>query len=421
MQFTRRKLIQGGLSLSALGGLALFKPNDMGAGHSEYFKGLSQAIKQAELTRPTLIIDKQKLTQNIGSLNSHIGERYDYRMVVKSLPSLQLLRHIANETSSQRFMVFNEQFLLKIIEHFAQADVLLGKPLPALGAKKILEQTSQAKGSAIRWLVDSPERLINYRELALQRRQILRVNLEIDVGLHRGGFSSDADFVGALAVIKNTPFLEFDGLMGYEPHIVKIPGDAQSHLADVLERYHAYIDLAKSGLGENFPLRPIFNTAGSPTYQLHAGLSAGQSQCTELSAGSCLVKPSDFDLPSLDDHIPAAFIATPVLKSLDQTQIPGVPGLGKLMAWWNPNLQRSLFTYGGNWKAIPVSPKGLRYNPVYGRSSNQEMINASQANPLVMNDWVFLRPTQSEAVFQQFGDIAVYDGNALTEQWPVFS
>ena len=318
-------------------------------------------------------------------------------------------------------MVFNEQFLLKIIEQFTQADVLLGKPLPALGAKKILEQISQTKGSAIRWLVDSPERLENYRELALQRRQILRVNLEIDVGLHRGGFSSAAEFISALGVIKNTPFLEFDGLMGYEPHIVKIPGDAKAHLTDVLDRYHAYIDLAKSGLGEEFPLRPTFNTAGSPTYQLHTALNAKQSQCTEVSAGSCLVKPTDFDLPSLDDHIPASFIATPVLKSLDQTEIPGVPGLGKAMGWWNPNLQRSLFTYGGNWKAQPVSPVGLSYNPLYGRSSNQEMINASRRNPLAMNDWVFLRPTQSEAVFQQFGDIAVYDGNALVERWPVFS
>ncbi len=421
MKITRRKLIQGGLSLSALGGLALLKPSDLGAGHSQYFEGLSQAIKQAELTRPTLIIDKQKLDHNIASLKRRIGQSYDYRMVVKSLPSIPLLQHIANQTSSQRFMVFNEQFLLKIIEHFERADVLLGKPLPALGAKKILEQSSQAKGSAIRWLVDSPERLENYRDLAQQRQQVLRLNLEIDVGLHRGGFSSEADFVSALGVIKSSPFLEFDGLMGYEPHIVKIPGDEKAHLTDVLDRYHSYIDLAKSGLGEAFPQRPIFNTAGSPTYQLHAGLGAGQSQCTELSAGSCLVKPSDFDLPSLDDHVPAAFIATPVLKALDKTEIPGVPGLGKLMAWWNPNLQRSLFTYGGNWKATPVSPQGLRYNPVYGRSSNQEMINSSHANPLAMNDWVFLRPTQSEAVFQQFGDIAVYDGDLLTERWPVFS
>jgi len=421
MNVTRRKLIQGGLGLSALGGLALLKPGDNGAGHSEYFERLSQAIKQAELTRPTLILDKQKMTQNIHTLSQHIGQRYDYRMVVKSLPSIPMLEHIVNETGSRRFMVFNEQFLLKISEHFARADILLGKPLPALGAKKTLEQLNRQSGSSIRWLVDNPQRLQHYKELAVQRRQGLRINLELDIGLHRGGFASSAALEEALKVIKAEPFLEFDGLMGYEPHIVKVPGSAQAHLADALDLYHRHIELTKSVLGQDFPQSPLFNTAGSPTYQLHTKLNAEQSRCNELSAGSCLVKPTDFDLPSLADHIPASFIATPVLKSLDQTEIPGVPGLGKLMAWWNPNRQRSLFTYGGNWKAKPVSPKGLSYNPLYGRSSNQEMINASHSNPLSMNDWVFLRPTQSEAVFLQFGDIAVYDGNKLTEQWPVFS
>jgi D-serine deaminase-like pyridoxal phosphate-dependent protein len=98
-----------------------------------------------------------------------------------------------------------------------------------------------------------------------------------------------------------------------------------------------------------------------------------------------------------------------------------VNGLGELMAWWNPNLKRSLFTYGGNWKAKPISPEGLSYNPLYGRSSNQEMINASLQNPLKMDDWIFLRPTQSESVFLQFGDIAIYDGKQFSETWPVFS
>ena len=36
------------------------------------------------------------------------------------------------------------------------------------------------------------------------------------------------------------------------------------------------------------------------------------------------------------------------------------------------------------------------------------------------DDFVFLRPTQSEAVLQQFGDIAVYENGRITEMWPVF-
>jgi D-serine deaminase-like pyridoxal phosphate-dependent protein len=38
-----------------------------------------------------------------------------------------------------------------------------------------------------------------------------------------------------------------------------------------------------------------------------------------------------------------------------------------------------------------------------------------------LNDWVFLRPTQSEAVFLQFGDIAVFEGGTIVDAWPTLT
>jgi D-serine deaminase-like pyridoxal phosphate-dependent protein len=49
------------------------------------------------------------------------------------------------------------------------------------------------------------------------------------------------------------------------------------------------------------------------------------------------------------------------------------------------------------------------------------MLNGSQSIDLRPDDWVFLRPTQSEQVFLQFGDIAVYDGSQITAEWPIFT
>lgn len=421
MAITRRTLIQNGIGIGVLGSLTFLKPHDIGSGHNVYFEKISQALKQANFSKPTLVIDKQRLDKNIQILKKHISDKYAYRIVVKSLPSFSLLNYISNQVGSQRFMVFDESFLLTMIENLPESDLLLGKPLPAVGANKILKQINATKGSEIRWLVDSLERLKQYQRIAQERKQTLRINLEIDIGLHRGGFSSEESFTQALNTLKQSPFLVFDGLMGYEPHVVKLPGNSQAHLADALNIYKERINLAKKILAEDFPTECIFNTAGSPSYQLHTRILTEQHPCNELSAGSCLVKPSDFDLSSLSDHQPASFIATPILKTLSQTDIPGVPGLGELMSWWNPNLKRSLFTYGGNWKAQPVSPSGLSYNPIYGRSSNQEMLNASIANPLEMDDWIFLRPSQSESVFLQFGDLALFDGEKFIERWPVIS
>src|SRR5690606_18349639 len=99
------------------------------------------------------------------------------------------------------------------------------------------------------------------------------------------------------------------------------------------------IDIAKNQLGEDWPADAVLNTGGSPTYQLY---DAGDFPCNELAAGSCLVKPTDFDLPTLADHVPASWIATPVLKALDHTAIPGID-LGPLQALWNPNRERAFF------------------------------------------------------------------------------
>ncbi|MFC6755356.1 hypothetical protein, partial [Halorubrum tibetense] len=161
--------------------------------------------------------------------------------------------------------------------------------------------------------------------------------------------------------------------MGYEPHIAKLPGSASYWRDKAMQRYRAAVDLLIAKLGAERVAALTLNCGGSPTYQLY---SQGSFPFNELSAGSCLVKPQDFDLASLADHSPASYIATPILKQAMSTQIPGID-LGKAQALWNPNKAQSFFTYGGYWKATPTSPKGLTNNNLYGRSTNQEMLNGS--------------------------------------------
>ena len=71
-----------------------------------------------------------------------------------------------------------------------------------------------------------------------------------------------------------------------------------------------------------------------------------------------------------------------------------------------------------DWRA--ESPPGLQRNDIWGHSTNQDMLNGSVDVQLDVGDTVFLRPQQSEFVFLQFGDIAVYDDGHIVEAWPVF-
>jgi D-serine deaminase-like pyridoxal phosphate-dependent protein len=339
--------------------------------------------------------------------------------VAKSLPSLDLLAMVMAQSGSQRLMLFHQPFINQVALRFPESDVLLGKPMPVSAARNFYrdhKENAFDHQHQLHWLLDSPERARQYAALAVTLGVDMQCCIEIDVGLHRGGASSRQELLAVLDIITASPRLNCSGLMGYEPHIVKVPGDPIGYRDKAMALYSSYVEAARTHLGEQWPQDAILNAGGSPTYQLY---DSGDFPFNELAAGSCLVKPTDFDLPSLADHAPASWIATQVLKSADELRIPGID-LGPLQSLWDPNRARTFFTYGGYWKALPESPAGLSTNSLYGRSTNQEMLNGSRSIDLQPDDWVFLRPTQSEFVFLQFGDIAVYDKGVISERWPVF-
>ena len=415
----RRSLIVGGAAALGLGWL--LRPGDRGADHSRYFQDVSAALDGAEMAKPTLVIDRSKLLANVDTLLNHLEGRFNYRIVAKSLPSIALLGAIMEASGSNRLMLFHQPFINQVAARFPQADILLGKPMPVAAAHNFYRQFEGGDFSPenqLRWLLDTPERVSQYHQLAQTLGQDMQVCIELDVGLHRGGVQNDEQLLTMLGQITASGKLNFCGFMGYEPHIVKVPvGSAESYRDKAMAIYQHYIDVARKQLGNRWPEDAILNAGGSPTYEMY---NQGSYPVNELAAGSCLVKPTDFDLPTLADHKPASYVATPVLKSLDALEIPGID-LGAVQSIWDPNRARTFFTYGGYWKAQPESPAGLVYNSLFGRSTNQEMLNGSKNIHLQPDDWVFLRPAQSEFVFLQFGDIAVYDDGAIVERWPVFS
>jgi D-serine deaminase-like pyridoxal phosphate-dependent protein len=420
--WNRRRFLAAA-AVAGAGGLALaLRPSDRGANHSRYYLRLGKALTEAGLARPTLVIDQRRLFANADLLHGRLRGRFEYRVVAKSLPSLPLIETVMHRTDTRRLMVFHQPFLNLVAEELPRTDVLLGKPMPVAAAATFYDRHVELAfdpGRQLQWLIDSAARLRQYRELASQRQIQMRMNLEIDVGLHRGGLRSVDELAEMLEVIETDPLLTFSGFMGYEPHVVKMPGiigGPDRAFEKAQASYRMFVNAAERKLGRSIADLTL-NAGGSPTYQLYDS----DEPANELSAGSALVKPSDFDLDTLADHQPAAFIATPVIKALDATEVPGLEPLSGVMAWINPNRRKAFFIYGGYWKAIPESPAGLSINPIYGHSTNQEMLNGSKSIDLRPDDWVFLRPTQSEQVFLQFGDIAVYDGSQITAEWPIFT
>ncbi|OSY89000.1 hypothetical protein WH52_04905 [Tenacibaculum holothuriorum] len=385
---------------------------------NSYFKNLTQELKNYQRAIPCLLVDLDIIDKNIATFLQNKKSSHQFRIVVKSLPSFELISYLMKKTNTNKLMVFHQPFLTDLVDKLDEnVDVLLGKPMPIKTAQYFYKNLPQQYNEfnsykQIQWLVDTEQRIEEYINLAKELNQRLRLNIEIDVGLHRGGFSTLQNLEKGLQLIENNQkWVTFSGFMGYDPHVVKLPSIIRSQ-KNALKLANDFYTECKNLVSNKFPSlwdkNLTFNGAGSPTLNLH---NSAESPINDIAAGSCFVKPTTFDVPSLKQYQPASFIATPVLKTFSNTTLPG---LERFKNWFS---KKSVFIYGGFWKADYYYPKGTKQNSLFGDSTNQTMLNIPKNTSLNVDDFVFLRPHQSEFVFLQFGELLPIRNGKIQASW----
>jgi D-serine deaminase-like pyridoxal phosphate-dependent protein len=391
-----------------------------GADESGWYRSMARAVREAGVGEPALLIDLDRLDANIEQLRSAVPPGRSVRLVQKSLPSLPLIEYVVPRLGVRGLMMFHRPFLNVYAQRAPRHDQLLGKPMPVAAAHAFYEAWRPGCGfdpsTQLQWLVDTEARLAQYLALARTKRLCLQVNLEIDVGLRRGGVPAPEALAPLLALVAANPqHLRWSGFMGYDSHAVQAPpwSSPLQAVARSNARHRGFIAWAQAHHPALFHDRLCFNGAGSPTVTLHSV----DTPLTELALGSALVKPTDFDVPSLAMLRPAALIATPVLKVLPHLELPFIEPLARLAGRLLPGRGQSVFVYGGRMMARPVWPPGLRSNRLYGLSSNQQLLNLPAGVPVAVDDSVLWRPTQSEAVLLQFGDLLGVRGGRVVERF----
>ncbi|WP_181893418.1 alanine racemase [Falsiruegeria mediterranea] len=364
------------------------------------FADISASLRQSGLDRPAAIVDLDALDHNIRVLRNTADSDLTWRLVAKSLPSVPLLDYIQDALDIRNLMVFSESMLSELLVE-SSSDQLLGRPMLTKSARRVLGHRPNAS-KQVQWLIDSKERLIEYDELARELGISLRVNLEIDVGLHRGGFAI-TDIPMLDAFFRDSDRLKLTGLMGYEPHLAKLPSFlARASKSKFVRTYHAMTQWAAT-VGEDL----VLNTGGSLTFPSYT--SGGD--VNEVSFGSVMVLPSDFEQSSKYGFVPAAYIATPILKLLPGNSWPGLEFLSRFQRG-----RTDIVIQGGYFMGNPVYPKNFGYSNVFGRSTNQEIWSGKAEHPIVPGDVALLRPRQSEFVMNGFGPILAYrQGQPLCE------
>jgi len=383
---------------------------------TDYFGNLNDALKNHHRAKPFLIVDLDIVDENIAAFKSNLKPDVNFRIVVKSLPSPNLIQYINDKMNTNNFMVFHQPFLSDLTNTLDdKADILLGKPMPIKTAHFNPYQQVQ-------WLIDTNDRALQYINLSKKLGKTLRLNLEIDVGLHRGGFRNLDEVRSALKLIEaHSKYVEFSGFMGYDPHVVKIPKIIRSQKKSLRMSnsfYEACKELVKTEFPQHWNSNLTFNGAGSPTVSLH---HATDSPLNDIAAGSCFVKPTTFDIPTLNNYKPACFIAAPILKKIEGTTLPGIEKLKSLLGIINSRNALSFFIYGGYWKADYFYPENIQRNALFGNSTNQTMFNAPNTVDLDVDNFVFLRPHQSEFVLLQFGELLIIRTNKIEDSWRLLS
>jgi D-serine deaminase-like pyridoxal phosphate-dependent protein len=409
----------------------LFKPKNRGKAHDVYFSAVNDLLKKETDGTPIIFCDLGRLDRNIERVMRNVGKADRLRIVVKSLPCVSILKYIMEKTGVKKLMCIHPPFIPSILDELGyDVDILMGKPVPVKSAEKFFQSVGEKEkaAEAVQWLIDTPGRLKEYRGLAEKSGLRLRVNIELNIGLNRGGIENVGVLHEMMEMINSNPQrLTFTGFMGYEGHVPHVPAlfghvpAIRKELKKTMGRYHKFRRYAEQHFGELYSKATTFNTGGSGTLRFYQG----EFPEMEIAAGGAFLRPACYPEVSLEGFEPALFIAAPVIKKPGPVRIPFVEFVTPLVTWWNPNMKDSICVYGGGWAGEFISPAGidplnmLNDPPNQNLLPNQSLLGLSDKARLSIGDYIFYWPKQSDTMFQ-FNNLLTIREGTITGEWKTF-
>lgn len=404
---------------------------------SERFPAWNTALKASAGGREAAFVDLDAVDHNLQRVGQALGATIGLRLCAKSLPSLPLLEYLMVAACTNRIMAFSEGMVRDLLLRFGdRVDILLGRPatVEALARTFATLDANAAPGDSgnpsglVRWLVDTPIRMQEYAAFASGRGEQVRVAIELDVGLHRGGARTADQLLAMLDIIDRSEFLQFAGFMGYEGHVPFVSLDISSpeaEFAAVQARYADYVRIGQEAYPGLFAEPLVFNSGGSRTY--HYYTDELDTPVNEVALGSALFYPSNFH--NLDDSglRSATFFATPVLRKLDPAE--GYPDPERLpaLAITQPDYEAWYVMVSGGFPGDRLYPAGLVDSPtapggptrIVNMMPNQGRWLGSRELPLEVGDFIFFQPWEADAV-RWLAYLDVFRGDRLVDQWPTF-
>lgn len=381
-------------------------PPNLSYPSAAYFDQVASDLDAAGIGAPQVFVDMDRLDANIAEIASKVGANR-WRIVEKSLPSIDLLSYVQQKSGSNKLLVLHLPFLPAILAAFPNADVLVGKSHLTTAVGSFFASQPKASWAAIAsqvtFIADGPDRLAELVKLAGDLGVVLRIAIELDVGLRRSGLSDPKELAPMLATIsQSSSAVKLAGMLGYDGHVAFAPGataDAvQAAWNDATAIYQSFVDVLTQQFQALVTPDLVFDSGGSATYPMYTS-----GPVNDVAVGGGVLRPGDYPNEMIAALQPAIFIATPVFKVYSQPELP----------FFTPDQSATILKglqgvtiYGGGWPAFFTHPAGLQGAPFtfdptdYAMVPNQGMVTAPADTPIAPGDWVFYHPRQSDALFQ---------------------
>lgn len=390
-----------------------------------YFAQISMDLDDAGIGTPVVFLDMDRVDSNIDAIVAGIPATSRYRIVEKSLPSLDLLSYVSERSHSTKFLVLHLPFLAPLLGAFPTAEVLVGKTHLTSAVESFFAAQPSTERAAIAgrviFLADGTTRLDELVALAVRLGIRLRLAVELDVGLRRSGLTMTSELTAMLTTFEaESTAVSFAGMLGYDGHVAFTPGGTRAAVdmawTQATQIYQSYVDVLRSQFPDLVTPDLMFNSGGSSTFPMYA--TPGTTPVNDVAAGGGVLRPGDYPDYVISALKPAIFIATPVLR---QYATPLLPFFDELQSTRLLGGRQGLTLYGGGWPALWTHPSGIQPAPFVSDAAdpamvpNQGMVMAPADTLIHPGDWIFYHPRQSDALFQ-FDEIKLVRGGRLSTQ-----
>jgi D-serine deaminase-like pyridoxal phosphate-dependent protein len=328
-------------------------------------------MKVHDLPTPSLLVDVHAFDRNVTTMAKRWpGERL--RPHVKAFKSTALAGRLA-ENGHRGFCCATVREMVGMAAAGLGHDLLLANESLDLGRLTAVVESGTARVTVA---VDSEETIA-----AAAAAHVREVLIDVTVGMPRCG--CEPQDAGRLADLARTRGLEVRGVMGYEGHLMREPGDTK---ADLVRRSMELLLEAAEAVGGD-----IVSGGGTGTWDIN-------SWVTELQAGSYCLMDTEYTAHA-SDFENALFVQATVISKNDRWGV----------------LDAGLKAFGMD----HGDPKVLDVGDCWFVSDEHITFGLAEGAQVKVGDRVRVVPAHVDPTVSQHERLHLVDGDEVIEVWDV--